>query len=96
MLIAAVIFAFALLTGRAKWSRGVLAVAVIVAATYLGVMLIFSFSSSDQLLARGQEKHFCEIDCHLANSIVDVQRTKLLGNRPNQTAPAGNFLVVTI
>ena len=37
-----------------------------VLVVYLAVLLIFSFASSEQVLARGEEKHFCEIDCHLA------------------------------
>src|SRR5438046_2343685 len=49
-----------------------------IAGLYLGVMLIFSFASSEKVLARAEEKHFCEIDCHLAYSIVDVQHLKTL------------------
>lgn len=40
---------------------------------YLGMLLGFSAGSHASTLARGQEKYFCEIDCHLAYSIVDVQ-----------------------
>ena len=34
--------------------------------------LAFSAGSHETDLARGQEKYFCEIDCHLAYSVVDV------------------------
>jgi hypothetical protein len=43
------------------------------AVVYLGLLLGFSLGSRDNILSRGQEKHFCEIDCHLAYSVVDVK-----------------------
>ena len=67
-----------------------------IAGLYLGVMLIFSFVSSDKVLARGQEKHFCEIDCHLAYSVTDVRETKTLGDAPHQVTAVGTFRVVTV
>lgn len=69
---------------------------VVIAGLYLAVLLIFSFASSERVLARGQEKHFCEIDCHLAYSITDVRETKTLGDAPNQVTAAGGFRVITI
>lgn len=41
---------------------------------YFGLLLGFSASSHDRALAPGQEKYFCEIDCHLAYAVVDVKR----------------------
>jgi len=69
---------------------------VLIAGLYLAVLLIFSFASSEKVLARGQEKHFCEIDCHLAYSITDVRETKTLGEAANQATSTGLFRVVTI
>ena len=69
---------------------------LLVAGLYLVVLLIFSFASSEKVLARGEEKHFCEIDCHLAYSVTDVHETKTLGEAPNQMTAAGMFRVVTI
>ena len=43
------------------------------AAFYFALLLGFSAGSHETILARGQEKYFCEIDCHLAYSVVDVQ-----------------------
>lgn len=43
------------------------------AVVYFSLLLGFSAGSRDTLLPRGQEKYFCEIDCHLAYSIVDVK-----------------------
>ena len=79
--------------GRAKIA--IVAMAV-VAGLYLGLLLIFSFASSEKVLARGQEKHFCEIDCHLAYSVTDSKQTKTIGNAPNQATANGLFTIVTI
>jgi len=43
------------------------------AVVYCGLLFGFSAASHATTLARGQEKYFCEIDCHLAYSIVDVK-----------------------
>ena len=40
---------------------------------YFALLLGFSAGSHETLLAHGQEKYFCEIDCHLAYSVVDVK-----------------------
>ncbi|MGH9927642.1 MAG: hypothetical protein ACREA9_00290 [Pyrinomonadaceae bacterium] len=68
----------------------------LIAGLYLAFLLIFSFASSEKVLARGEEKHFCEIDCHLAYSITDVRETKTMGDAPNQVVAAGMFRVVSI
>ena len=41
---------------------------------YLVLLLGFSAGSHETMLGRGQEKYFCEIDCHLAYSVLDVKR----------------------
>ena len=55
---------FARVAGNAVGIGGVL---------YFGLLLGFSASSHDRALALGQEKYFCEIDCHLAYAVVDVK-----------------------
>jgi hypothetical protein len=59
-------------------------------------MLLFSFTSHETVLARGEEKHFCELDCHLAYSVTDVRETKTLGEASHQVAAAGTFRVITV
>jgi hypothetical protein len=68
----------------------------LVGSIYLAVLFVFSFASSEKVLARGEEKHFCEMDCHLAYSIAEVRETKTLGEGPSQLTAAGMFRVVTI
>jgi hypothetical protein len=79
--------------GRARVSLVMLGVT---AAAYLGVLLVFSFASGGRVLARGEEKHFCEVDCHLAYSVVGVRRAKTLGEGASQATARGEFLVVTL
>ncbi len=67
-----------------------------VVSIYFAMLLFFSFRSSAELLARGQEKHFCEIDCHLAYSVDVVREEEILGEAPNQLSAAGKFRMVTI
>ena len=69
---------------------------VVIASLYLVVLLIFSFASSEKVVARGQEKHFCEIDCHLAYSVTESRETKTLGDAPNQLTATGVFHVITV
>jgi hypothetical protein len=80
-------------SGRAKLS---LAVMVMLAAIYLGVMLIFSMVSHDKLLARGEEKHFCELDCHLAYSIINTAQAKTIGDNGKPAIAQGQFTIVTV
>jgi len=96
LLVAAVVFIYGLVSRRLGVARLVLVVALVGAALYFGTLLAFSFTSHDEILALGKEKHFCEIDCHLAYSIVDVRQSKTLGNSGNQTAADGTFYLITV
>jgi hypothetical protein len=80
-------------TGRAKVVFGVM---VLIVAAYFSAMLIFSLISHDKLLARGEEKHFCELDCHLAYSLVSAAPASLIGEGANQVRAQGQFTVLTI
>jgi hypothetical protein len=63
---------------------------------YLALLLAFSFMSREKALAFGEEKHFCEIDCHLAYSVMNIRKTKTLGDSPDEATAQGIFYVVTI
>jgi len=68
---AVLIFWFARKPRLARFASFVIGVGAFI---YFGLLLGFSASSHDTVLARGQEKYFCEIDCHLAYSVVEVKR----------------------
>lgn len=69
-LAAALIFWFA---RKPKFARVAALIIAAGAVVYFALLLGFSAGSHATTLARGQEKYFCEIDCHLAYSIVDVK-----------------------
>jgi hypothetical protein len=94
--IAGLTFIYTIIARKFLGTIAVLLAGAVIVTVYLGLMLLMSFSSSELVLARGLEKHFCEIDCHLAYSIVDVRQAKTLGNPPNQFSAAGLFHVIQI
>jgi hypothetical protein len=55
------------------------------AVTYFALLIGFSLGSRTNILSHGQEKYFCEIDCHLAYSVVDV--------KTQTTADSSDYLV---
>lgn len=46
---------------------------------YLLLLLIGSFTSHSRVLAAGEEKHICEVDCHLAYSVAAARSESLAG-----------------
>lgn len=95
-LIAGLVFLYTVIKGELAGTKVVLSITALLAGVYIGFVLHFSLTSADKVLARGQEKHFCEIDCHLAYSVVDVQRAKTLGYGVAQSTAKGLFHVVTL
>lgn len=85
-----------LLLRRFEPARKVLLGALVWAGAYAGVLLGFSLASSEKSLAAGEWKYFCEVDCHLAYSVVDVTTTKTLGPPSNQKTAQGLFYVITV
>jgi len=54
---------------KTKWTRRIGALLGTGTIIYFGLLLGFSLGSREVILAPGQEKYFCEIDCHLAYSV---------------------------
>lgn len=79
--------------GRARTGLSAL---VVWAGLYLCATLAFSLASREKVLARGEEKYFCEIDCHLAYSVADVRKAKTIGDPPDRATAEGEFYVVTV
>jgi hypothetical protein len=87
---------YALVRGRYGRMRVTLVGLALVAFVYAGLVLAFSVKSEARVLARGEEKYFCEIDCHLAYSVVGVRRAKTLGAGGALRLARGEFLLVTL
>ena len=83
--IAIVVLIHSLIVRRNARARIVLILMGGIVASYLVAVLVFSFASHYRLLARGEEKHFCELDCHLAYSIVNVAKSVPSVSESNQS-----------
>jgi hypothetical protein len=59
-----------LFVGKAKWTRRLGALIGAGALVYFGLLFTMAFASREETLAPGQEKYFCEIDCHLTYSVL--------------------------
>ncbi|MGC2108781.1 MAG: hypothetical protein WA655_04645 [Candidatus Korobacteraceae bacterium] len=77
---------------RRQWLRYTFSALLVLIVGYGILLLGFSLSSRERALARGEEKYFCELDCHLAYAVESVQRVKTIGD----TRAAGEFYVVTV
>jgi hypothetical protein len=77
---------------RREWLRYTLRAIAVLVFGYGILLLAFSAFSLERTLARGQEKYFCELDCHIAYSVRSVQRMKSIGN----ATAGGEFYVVTV
>jgi hypothetical protein len=96
MLVAALALVGSLVARKFRFGKFVLIAMLVIAGIYVGAMLAFSLAGREKFLARGEEKHFCEIDCHLAYSIANVRQTRTLGTSPNQSTAHGVYTIVTI
>ena len=96
LLTAGLTLGYSLLVKKSRLTKFSLITILLVAVLYSTLLLIYSFASSEKLLARGEEKHFCELDCHLAYSLTDVREANVLGAASDQVTATGMFRVVTI
>jgi hypothetical protein len=81
-----------LLFWRRRWLRYSLRAIAALVFGYGLLLLAFSAFSHERTLALGQEKYFCELDCHIAYSVQNVQRMKSFGN----ATANGEFYAVTV
>jgi len=77
---------------RRTWARYSALAIVVLLAGYAAVLAFFSWASFDRTVARGDEKFFCALDCHIAYSVQNVERRKVIGDATTQ----GEFVVVTV
>ena len=96
ILVSALTLVGSLVARKFRLAKVVLIVMVVIAGIYVGAMLAFSLAGREKVLARGEEKHFCEIDCHLAYSITNVRQTKTLGTSADQSTAQGVYTIVTL
>lgn len=86
---------FGALSKRTRLAVGCACAAAAVAGVYALVWGAAVLGSHEEILAPGETKVFCEIDCHLAYSVARVERMTSLGATGPRPAN-GSFLVVTM
>ena len=84
------------IVGRKRAALLVAGGAAGLAVLYGAVLLAFSLASREQVAAPGDEKYFCEVDCHLAYSVVDLRQAKALGSGASRATARGLFRIVTL
>jgi hypothetical protein len=85
-----------LFTEKARLARLVLAGAVAAAAVYLMILITLSAASREQVALPGDEKYFCEVDCHLAYSIAGVRSAGAIGEGASRSAARGTYRIVSV
>lgn len=90
--IALAVATIVLLFVRRKWAAYPLLAIALLLAGYAVVLGAFSWASFDRIVARGDEKFSCALDCHIAYSVQNVERMKSIGDATAQ----GEFVVVTL
>jgi hypothetical protein len=85
-------FVLARLLKKAAWARWIVRLEVAGLALYAILFLLASFTSKTRELAVGEEKHICEVDCHLAYAVTGVRTAQQWDGKTAQ----GTFYVVTV
>jgi hypothetical protein len=76
-------------------ARKLALVGLVLLAGYGVVLITASATSHEWSLAPGEEKYFCEIDCHLAYSVAGVDQMKTVPGA-NQQRANGTFYIVNV
>ena len=74
------------------WTRRLLWLEAGGLAVYAALYLLASLTSHDRTLDLAQEKHICEVDCHLAYEVIGVRPAKTWEGREAR----GQFWIVTV
>lgn len=88
------------IVGALRKSRRVLAggiaAALVVGVGYAAVLLGLSLGSRNIEIAQGAWKYFCEIDCHIAYAIGDLQLAASVGPEMQAITSNGQFAIVPL
>src|SRR6266849_9599936 len=92
----ALVMLVAFLTKRNWIGFSAVILALVFASGYALALVGVSLTSHETTLAPGENKYFCEIDCHIAYSVVNFEEAKALGDEAHQTFPAGRFVIIRL
>lgn len=81
---------------KTRFLPWIAAFGVVIVLGYAAVLLADSAISHERVLAPGEKKYFCEIDCHLAYSVEAVETAPLLGPASKPLRAEGRWLIVRL
>lgn len=84
------------LFGGRGLARKLAVAATLLILVYGMALLGASATSREWALSPGEEKYFCEIDCHLAYSVAGVQKVQTVGSGLHQQSAKGTFFIVSL
>ncbi len=85
-----------LVAHRRALALRIAAAGIAVASGYSALLIGASLASRDRVLAPGDRKYFCEIDCHLAYSVEGIERRKTVGREGARMIARGHFTIVRL
>ena len=80
---------YGLVRGKYTFVKYGLVLTAVGAGLYAALLLVVSLLSHERVLAPGEQKYFCEVDCHVAYSVVGIATTKTLGSLSSPQAARG-------
>ena len=80
-----VLYIFARVTKREPFARIALRLLLGGAGVYVVIFLVASLTSRSRVLAVGEEKHICEVDCHLAYAVAATKAEPLPNGQVRHT-----------
>ena len=89
------VFLYGALRRSAFITRLGIGAAAVVIASYCLTLTTVSFASSEEILPAGGWKYFCEIDCHIAYSVIAAQTVTVLGSTKT-VLPQAEFVLVRV
>lgn len=90
------VFLYGAIRRSAFMARLGIGAAAVVIASYCLLLTSVSFASSEQVLPAGGWKYFCEIDCHIAYSVIAAETVTVLGSKTKTVLPRGGFVLVRV
>ena len=94
--VAGVLVLYAILSKKSAWIRPILTAVATLIGAYGAGLIGASAITPEVVLAPGDLKYFCEIDCHLAYSVAKVETTPELGHSTRMVRASGRFYVIAL